>query len=102
MKGIPKQLNSKQDYIYAKENLDESYWKPLFQDLLDSRFNWFYEKYLDSKEQGIEDETYKIVENQKEDKTTYLQYVWQENKDAKIYRIGFTVKEVEDILLDKK
>lgn len=99
MKGLPKQLNSKQDYIYAKENLNESYWKPLFQDLLDSRFNWFYEKDLDFKEQGIEDETHKIVENkEEEDKITYSQYIWKENKDAKIYRIGFTVEEVQEII----
>ena len=92
MKGLPKQLNSKQDYIYAKENLNESYWKPLFQDLLDSRFNWFYEKDLDSKEQGIEDETHKIVDNKDEEyKTVYAQYIWKENIKFIMMFIIFTI-----------
>lgn len=98
MKGLPKTLNSKQDYLYLKENTSKEYYVPFFQGLLDSRFNWFYEKDLDSKEQGIEDETHKIVENKEEDKTTYSQYVWQENENAKIFRIGFTVEEVQKIV----
>lgn len=98
MKGLPKTLNSKQDYLYLKENTEKTYYTPLFQALLDSRFNWFFEKPLENKSDGTEDETHKIVENTMGETPTFSQYVLQENKAAKIYKLGFTVKEIEKIL----
>ena len=97
MKGLPKTLNSKQDYLYLKENTGKKYYAPFFQALLDSRFDWFFEKSLENKSDGIEDETHKIVEIMGET-PTFSQYVLQENKNAKMYKLGFTVKEIEEIL----
>lgn len=98
MKGLPKTLNNRQDYLYLKENTGKPYYAPLFQALLDSRFDWFFDKPLENKSDGIEDETHKIVENTMGETPTFAQYVLQENKAAKIYKLGFTVKEIEKIL----
>lgn len=100
MKGLPKQLNSKNDYMFAHNHLNENYWRPAFQELLDSRFGWFFDKDLANKEEGIEDDTHKIVENRntEDESVSYAQYIWKENDKAKIFRIGFTVEEVEELL----
>lgn len=100
MKGLPKTLNSKQDYIYAKDNFPESYWKPKYQDLLDSRNAWFCIG-LTTEKKGVTDETHKVVEKKPMDeggKTEYYQYELRENQACKLFQIGFTVKEVEDAL----
>lgn len=94
MKGLPKNLNSKEDYIYAKNNFPEEYWKKEFQNLLDNRFGWFYVEDLES-EKGINDDTHKVVEDKD---TGYTQYELRENPDAKIFKLGFTVEEVEEML----
>lgn len=100
MKGLPKTLNDKHDYLYAKDNFPEDYWRPKFQHLLDNRFCWYYVSDLDSKRKGVTDDTHKVVENQDpdSDSVTYAQYELGANPDAKIFRIGFTVAEVEEIL----
>lgn len=96
MRGFPKHLNSKADYYYIKENFPASKWKPHWQQLLDERFGWFWTNDLESAEEGITDDTHKVVENKGTDgTTTYAQYELKENPDAKIFRIGFTVEEVE-------
>ena len=71
MKGFPKHLNSKQDYIYIRENFPDEQWKPVWQGLLGGQKNWFCVGKLDSKEAGITDSTHKIIEsvNQQEAKT---------------------------------
>lgn len=102
MKGFPKHLNSKKDYLYIRKNFDRELWLPEYQKLLDSRFDWFFVSELESKEQGIEDETHKIVETTDTETQTikYSQYEWKENPTAKIFRIGFTVNEVETLMQD--
>lgn len=100
MKGFPKHLNSKKDYLYIRAHFDRELWLPEYQKLLDSRFDWFFVEDLESKEQGIEDDTHKIVETtDTETQTTkYAQYEYRENPTAKIFRIGFTVAEVEELM----
>lgn len=101
MKGLPKTLNDKHDYLYAKDNFPEDYWRPEFQHLLDSRFCWYFVENLSRADSGITDDTHKVVENHstgEQEETTYAQYELRENPNAKIFRIGFTVAEVEEIL----
>lgn len=103
MKGFPKHLNSKKDYLYIKAHFDRELWLPEFKKLLDSRFDWFFDKDLESKDEGIEDATHKIVETSDTETQTikYAQYEWKENETAKIFRIGFTVAEVEELMNEK-
>lgn len=107
MKGFPKYLNTKADYEYIRTHFDKSLWVPEFQKLLDSRQDWFFEKHLDTKEEGLEDSTHKVVENKsmeldKEgkpiEKVTYSQYELKKNPQCKLNLIGFTVDEVLKIL----
>lgn len=103
MKGLPKTLNSKQDYLYARDNLPADYWRPEFQHLLDSRFCWYFVENLPIGKEGINDDTHKVVENHgigEQEETIYAQYELRENPNAKIFRIGFTVAEVEEILAE--
>ena len=93
MKGLPKYLNTKEDYLYVKDNFDKSYWEPYFQNLLDTRYDWF----SISEDEYIEDDNHKKVVDEQEGRIDYFEY--RENENALIYRLGFTVEEVEDILL---
>lgn len=107
MKGYPQHLNTKADYMYVRANFPREQWLPDFQALLDSTHDWFFEKHLDTKEEGLEDSTHKVVENKsmeldKEgkpiEKVTYSQYVLKKNPLCKLNLIGFTVDEVLKIL----
>ena len=54
MKGFPKHLNTKADYEYIRRAFPESQWKPCWQALLDSAYDWFTVFELESKEIGEE------------------------------------------------
>lgn len=101
MKGYPSELNSKEDYEYVRHNFKKEEWLPDFQALLDSYRDWFFVKDLKTKDEGITDDTHKIVESQdteNPDVIKYAQYELRENPMAKIFRIGYTVSEVEAII----
>lgn len=100
MKGYPHHLNSKADYLYVHDNFPRAKWLPDFQALLDSRQDWFFEKHLANKEEGIEDDTHKVVEfkETEESESTYDQYVLKEYEGAPIFRLGFTVEELEALI----
>lgn len=104
MKGYPKHLNSKEDYIYVKENFPKEYWEKDFQNLLDTRCNWVTVKELESKEDGIEDSTHKIIEAEDytgAGQTKYYQTEYKDIKTAPIHVLGFTVKEIEQYLSEE-
>ena len=61
MKGYPKTLSSKKDYLYVREHFSREQWLPDFQALLDSYQDWFFGKHLETKDEGIEDDTHKII-----------------------------------------
>lgn len=106
MKGFPKHLNTREDYEYVKENFPKDQWLPCFEALLENTENWFFEKNLASKAEGVEDATHKIVEttNSTEEgaEPTYAQYVLKTDENAKIFRIGYTVAEVQAIIAAAK
>lgn len=99
MKGFPKHLNAKQDYLNVLSMYpDET--KLALQALLDSRFVWVDSDIVDGK---IEDDTHKILEKP-DDAGTIQQYQMElvEDVNAHIFRLGFTVKEVEFLKLGDK
>ena len=59
---------------------------------MDTRYDWF----MIDKEDYVEDDKHKKVYNEQEDTDSYFEY--RENENAPIYQLGFTVKEVQDIL----
>ena len=104
MKGYPKCLNSKDDYLYVKDNFSRDEWAGDFQALLDSVKDWFFVEMLESEEAGLTDDTHKVVVNEEGEgdnaTKTYAQYELKENPAAKIFRLGFTTEEVEGYLAE--
>lgn len=99
MRGFPKNLNTKEDYLYVKEYFSEDLWKPQFQFLLDSLNDWFFERKLEDNEPIPSGDNYKVVEAQENDEDQRKSlYVFKENPDAKLYRLGFTKDEITNYI----
>lgn len=101
MIGYPKHLNTKYDYEYVKENFPKSNWESDFQALLDSQYEWFFVKYLTENEEGISDDTHKVVEEEKTEENSEvkrMQYEYRHNPDCLLCRLGFTEEEVKAAL----
>lgn len=98
MKGFPKFINSKQDVL----NLLPDYpaeTKSFLQGLLDSKDNWFYVADV-AENEGINNDTHKVVENKStnSEEVTYAQYELKEDENAYIFKLGFTVDEVKELI----
>lgn len=104
MKGKPKFLNTKQDYLNflamgAAENVTDADKKQALEDLLVGTEEWFATGNVE-KNAGITDDTHKVVSNEDitTGVTTYTQYELKKNEGARIFQLGFTIKEVQDLL----
>lgn len=101
MRGYPKTLASREDYEYVAANFPPELWRPDWQNLLDTMCDWFFDRELADKSEGIEDATHKIEQSENETGTgtvRYVQYVWRVNPTCKLFRIGFTETEVRQKL----
>lgn len=92
MRGFPKFLNTKQDYLNCLTMFPEETKKAL-QTLLDNRFNWFDVAILEEdvtelavNQRIIEADGEKMLQEEKED------------PNARIFLLGFTVEEVEELI----
>lgn len=95
MRGFPKRINTKQDYYnlladYPAETKQE------LQKLLDTRYIWKDTKVLADGETGLEDSTHRVVEQDGE----RIQQEYIEDPNARLFRLGFTVTEVEGLIND--
>ena len=98
MTGYPKTLNSKYDYEYIRANFPRDKWEPAFRALLDERLQWFNIGKLNAEDEGVEDETHKIITVEQMGTIEKYQYELREDPNCSLIRLGFTVKEVESIL----
>ncbi len=99
MNGYPQTLNDRADYDYVRENFPKSDWEKDYQNLLDTVYEWFNLGKLADGEEGVTDETHKVVTCEMcDEKAERYQYEYKENPDARIFRLGFTVDEVKSIL----
>lgn len=98
MRGYPKNLNTKKDYEYVRSNFTAEEWKPDWKKLLDTMKDWFFEKNLESADEGVTDETHKIVESSQGEEKSYAQYVLAVNPTCKLLQLGFTEAEVRAAL----
>lgn len=101
MKGYPKHLNTKDDYLYVKDNFPREQWVNDFQKLLDSRKDWITTGTVASVEAGVTDATHRVIPEYAENSaepTSYAQQELQEIPTAKIFKLGFTVEEVQNII----
>lgn len=94
MNGYPKILNTKQDYLNCVADYPEETKKSL-QDLLDNRYKWEDKGEIKTGDIPIDDETHSIIVDE-DGKQCQLELV--EDTNAKLFRIGFTVEEVEEII----
>lgn len=109
MVGFPKNLNTKYDFEYVREHLDElggetakEQLKAEYQGLIEGSTCWYTDKELASESEGVTDDTHKIITSVEGSGdnvlTKYTQMVLKTNEQAKIFRIGYTVAEVENLI----
>lgn len=91
MRGFPKFLNTKQDYLNCLPDWKEPTQEEL-KKLLKNRFSWFDTAVLDDVSEGLNNETHRVVGN--------MQQELKEDPNARIFQLGFTVAEVEELLND--
>lgn len=98
MKGYPKHLNSKTDYLYVKDHFPKEKWQPDFQALLDNRMQWLNAGPV-ALESGITDATHEVRTLERDGKAPeYYQYEYKEDSNCQLFRLGFTVQEIQDFL----
>lgn len=103
MKGFPKHLNSKQDYVFVKTNFPAEQWKPCWQALLDQSKNWFYTSTLAAAADGVTDDTHKVVTaTDMDNKIIYMQYELRTDPSSDMLKLGFTEQEINDALGGEK
>ena len=103
MKGYPKNLNTKEDYEYVRENFPSSEWKKDWQNLLDTMEDWVPTGELKSKDDGKTDSTHKVIESETtgadgEKTTVYTQCELQTIPTCKLLRLGFTKQYVQSVV----
>lgn len=101
MVGFPKWLNTKEDYLYVREHFPREQWEPVFRALLDERMQWLNVGQLESEADGVTDETHKVVGGESdmtEAPAKYYQYEYKEDLNCRLFKLGFTVEEVEQLL----
>lgn len=94
MKGYPKYLNSKEDYLFVKDNFEKSLWSKDYQELLEDTTMWANKGNVD-KTEGITDVNHKVLKSDKDGVTEYTQFELVANPDCKLLMLGFTKAEVE-------
>jgi hypothetical protein len=103
MKGFPQFLATKQDYLNCLEMYPEET-KGALRRLLADRFMWKNTGEIESEKKGKVDETHRIIPqtrvNEETGKTEeyFLQQERKEDSNARLFILGFTVKEIEKLL----
>ncbi|WP_144755056.1 hypothetical protein [Bartonella saheliensis] len=104
MIDYPEHLNSKQDYLNMLSFNKEETVRRL-KDLLETRFYWVLVKELSEGEEGIEDDTHKVCvttsipfDQDGEFVEKRCQYELQESEYARLFHLGFSVEEVEQLI----
>lgn len=97
MHGFPKYLSTKQDVLNVMQEYPKQT-KKFLQELLDTKDVWMLVRKLDLDEEGVQDETHKVVTNddpETKDIVEKYQYEFKEDPNGTIFRMGFTVQEVQ-------
>jgi hypothetical protein len=100
MRGFPKVLNSRQDY----ENVVNDFGytakvKRAYEGLLNTAEKYEFDKELaaESDRTGPAPE-YKVMTQEEEGKEKIVQFKLVDNLNGKIFRLGFTVEEVQEVI----
>lgn len=105
MIGFPKYLSTKRDYINILNDFSDTYSnevKNAFQILYDSKTREFILTELEHPETGLTDDTHRVISSIDSDSginiTKYYQLETRLDPNCKLFKIGFTLEEVEHIL----
>ncbi|MBB4077375.1 hypothetical protein GGR08_001706 [Bartonella fuyuanensis] len=108
MIDYPEHLNSKDDYMNML-SFDKAETVRRLEDLLATRFDWVFIKELSEGEVGIEDDTHMVcleTEMAVGSNGDYIekrfQYELQESEYAMLFRLGFCVEEVEQLIKEHR
>jgi hypothetical protein len=100
MRGFPKVLNSRQDY----ENMINDFGytvkvKRAYQGLLNTAQKYEFDKELaaETERTGPEPE-YKVMTQEEEGTEKIVQFKLVDNPNGKIFRLGFTIDEVQEVI----
>lgn len=104
MIDYPEHLNSKEDYLNML-SFDKVETVRRLEVLLSTRFYWVFVKELSEGEEGLEDETHRVcvateppVDFNGDFVEKRSQYELQESEYAPIFKLGFCVEEVEQLI----
>ena len=102
MRGFPKHINTRKDveYLLGEETHKERM-KETLQRWLGERFDWITVKKLSETDVGIEDKTHRVSKIKDEETGVLAERYQQEYKNdpnCKLFRLGFPVKQAEEIL----
>jgi len=100
MRGFPKVLNSRQDYenIVSDFGYTEKV-KRAYQGLLNTAEKYKFDKELaaESERTGPAPE-YKVMTQEEEGTEKIVQFKLVDNPNGKIFRLGFTIEEVQEVI----
>lgn len=96
MVGYPKNLNTKQDYLYVMQNFSKDVWENDVKKLLENLKNWFNTGEI-IEGNGITDDTHKVYIDEETGKK--YQYEYKDDPNCKLRQLGFTVDEVNKFLV---
>lgn len=103
MRGFPTSFATKQDYLNSLSMYPEQT-KVELRRLLADRYVWVQTGELTDQSKGKTDSTHTVIEQEKTDEKTgekvvsYAQLEKKEDENAALFRIGFTVKEVQKLI----
>ena len=93
---MPKNLAMKRDYLNIMGLFEKTEWGPRFQELIDNRYIWVETGPVEG--DGVTDDTHKVSMGIIDGEEAPIQLELQEDPNAKIFRLGFTVSEIESYL----
>ena len=100
MRGFPKELNTKQDYLNCMDEYPQET-KEALQLLLDNRYSWFRVREMAEGEE-VPTGPYRAVEEKQgmEEESPVVRILEERREDPNslLFIKGFTVKEVQDLI----
>lgn len=98
MRGYPKFLGTKADYLYVIKNFPKSAWQQDVENLLATKQDWFFVRSLESADAGVTDATHKVLVEEGMDSDaapTFSQYELRDNPNARMFQLGITEAEIK-------
>jgi len=95
VKGLHRRLNTKKDYAYIKANEPAMSWMAAYRDLLDGLYCWQTLGENDSADDYDAEAVRTISDGDGGETVTQ---VYKQDENCRLFRLGFSVAEVESIL----